>query len=43
MSKPEDAVRTFREARARGLDPKVIHPHDLPTFKALATQADGVQ
>jgi tetratricopeptide (TPR) repeat protein len=36
MSKPDDAVRTFREARARGLDAKTIHPHDLPTYKALA-------
>jgi hypothetical protein len=43
MSKTDDAVRTFKEARARGLDAKAIHPHDLPTFKALATRADGVQ
>ena len=43
MSKTDDAVRTFKEARARGLDAKAIHPHDLPTFKALSTRADGVQ
>jgi len=43
MSKTEEAVQTFREARARGLDPKAIHPQDLPTFKVLATRADGVQ
>jgi Tfp pilus assembly protein PilF len=41
MSKPDDAVRTFREARARGLDAKVIHPHDLPTFKVLSERAGG--
>jgi tetratricopeptide (TPR) repeat protein len=43
MSKTDEAVQTFREARTRGLDPKAIHPQDLPTFKVLATQADGVQ
>lgn len=40
MSKADDAVKTFREARARGLDPKAIHPSDLPTFKMLAMQAE---
>jgi tetratricopeptide (TPR) repeat protein len=40
MSKADEAVKTFREARARGLDPKVIHPSDLPTFKVLAMQAE---
>ena len=39
MSKTEDAVKTFREARARGLDAKAIHPHDLPAYKALSDQA----
>jgi cellulose synthase operon protein C len=39
MAKPDDAAKTFREARARGLDPKIIHPHDLPTYKALADRA----
>jgi tetratricopeptide (TPR) repeat protein len=39
MAKPDDAAKTFREARARGLDPKSIHPHDLPTYKALADRA----
>jgi tetratricopeptide (TPR) repeat protein len=39
MSKPEEAVRTFREARARGLDAKAIHPHDLPAYKALSQRA----
>lgn len=43
MQRPDDAVRTFREARARGLDPKSIHPNDLPTYKALSTRADAVQ
>jgi tetratricopeptide (TPR) repeat protein len=39
MSKTEDAVRSFREGRARGLDSKGIHPSDLPTFKLLADRA----
>ena len=43
MQKPDQALQTFREARARGLDPKSIHPNDLPTYKALLTRADAVQ
>jgi tetratricopeptide (TPR) repeat protein len=39
MSKPDEAVRTFREARARGLDAKAIHPQDLPMYKALSERA----
>jgi tetratricopeptide (TPR) repeat protein len=39
MEKPDDAVKTFRQARARGLDAKAIHPHDLPVFKALNDRA----
>ncbi|HKB01460.1 MAG TPA: tetratricopeptide repeat protein, partial [Gemmataceae bacterium] len=36
MEKPEEALKAFQRARARGLDPKAIHPHDLPTYKALS-------
>jgi tetratricopeptide (TPR) repeat protein len=39
MSKSDDAVKTFREGRARGLDSKAIHPSDLPTFKLMADRA----
>lgn len=41
MSKSELAVETFKQARARGLDSKTIHPHDLPTFKLLTDRAGG--
>jgi tetratricopeptide (TPR) repeat protein len=36
--KKDDAVQSFREARARGLDSRMIHPTDLPAYKALAAQ-----
>jgi Tfp pilus assembly protein PilF len=34
-SKADDATRAFREAKRRGLEPRGIHPADLPTFKVL--------
>lgn len=40
MAKDEEALKAFREARARGLEPKAVHPHDLPAYKALADRAD---
>lgn len=33
--KHEEAAEAFREARQLGLDPKAVHPADLPTFRAL--------
>jgi tetratricopeptide (TPR) repeat protein len=39
MEKGDEAVKTFREAKLRGLDAKVIHPHDLPTYKTLSERA----
>ncbi len=36
--KPE-AAKAFREARTRGLDSRVIHPADLPTYRIL--EAEG--
>jgi cellulose synthase operon protein C len=41
MSKMDEAIQTFREARARSLDPKTIHPSDLPAYKVLADRAGG--
>jgi cellulose synthase operon protein C len=41
MDRPEEAVKAFREARARGLDAKAVHPSDLPTFQALETRMKG--
>lgn len=35
----DEAVKAFREAKARGLDPKTIHPADLPVYKQL--EAEG--
>jgi tetratricopeptide (TPR) repeat protein len=34
-TKSDDAAKAFREAKRRGLEPKNIHPADLPTFKIL--------
>jgi tetratricopeptide (TPR) repeat protein len=31
------AEKSFKEAVARGLDPKEIHPSDMPTYKVLAS------
>jgi tetratricopeptide (TPR) repeat protein len=36
MQQPDEAAKAFQTARARGLDPKAIHPDDLPTYRALA-------
>jgi tetratricopeptide (TPR) repeat protein len=33
--KQDDAVKAFREARRRGLDPRGVHPADLPAYGAL--------
>jgi tetratricopeptide (TPR) repeat protein len=33
--KPEEAGKAFDEAKRRGLDPRGIHPADLPTYRAL--------
>ena len=41
LAHPEQAAKTFKEAKARGLDVKSIHPSDLPTYKLLADQAEG--
>ena len=34
----DEAVKAFREAKARGIDPKIIHPADLPTFRVLEAE-----
>ena len=33
------ALAAFREATARGLDAKLVHPADLPTFRTLEAEA----
>jgi tetratricopeptide (TPR) repeat protein len=33
--KAEDAAKAFQEAKRRGLEPKSIHPADLPMFRVL--------
>ncbi len=38
-SQMDAAIQTFREARARGLDSKAIHPSDLPAYKLLSDRA----
>jgi len=39
----DEAAKAFHEARARGLDPKGIHPADLPVYRVLesAERAPG--
>jgi tetratricopeptide (TPR) repeat protein len=39
MGNTAEAIKAFRDGRARGLDPHMIHPADGPAFKALAGQA----
>lgn len=33
--KSEDASKAFQEAKLRGLEPRIIHPADLPMFRIL--------
>ena len=41
QSQPNEAVAAFRKAKLFGLNPKAIHPSDLPTFKVLSAQAES--
>ena len=34
-ARPDEAAAAFKEARARGLEPRAIHPADLPTYRVL--------
>lgn len=36
--KKEEAVRSFKEARARGIDARLVHPDDLPMYKVMESQ-----
>ena len=38
QARKEDALAAFKKAKARGLDPKVIHPNDLPAYKAFTLE-----
>lgn len=38
--KKDDAIREFREACGRGLNPKSVHPADLPVYKVLEAEAN---
>jgi tetratricopeptide (TPR) repeat protein len=39
----DEATKAFAEARTRGLDPKGIHPADLPVFRVLEAEASRPQ
>ena len=39
MGKTDDAVKAFRDGRARGLTERMIHPEDMPVFVTLSGQA----
>jgi tetratricopeptide (TPR) repeat protein len=39
-AKPEDAARAFQEAKRRGLEPRAIHPADLPTYSILDAKSE---
>lgn len=34
-AKQDDAAKAFREAKRRGLEPRAVHPSDLPTYGVL--------
>jgi tetratricopeptide (TPR) repeat protein len=34
----DEAVKAFRDAKARGLDPKIVHPADLPLYRVLEAE-----
>lgn len=34
-ARPADAAKAFAEARALGLDPKAVHPADLPAYRVM--------
>ncbi|MCE9534158.1 MAG: tetratricopeptide repeat protein, partial [Planctomycetes bacterium] len=36
--KKNEAVQAFREAKTRGLDQRMIHPSDVPSYKELVAQ-----
>jgi tetratricopeptide (TPR) repeat protein len=38
QSKPGEAKESFKAARARGLDTKMIHPADMPAYQHLVSQ-----
>jgi predicted Zn-dependent protease len=37
--RPGDAATAFRQAKARGLDPKGVHPADLPAYRVMEAEA----
>lgn len=39
MDRKQEAIASFRDARARGLDSKLVHPDDLPAYQAMLEQA----
>lgn len=36
LGKAEEAARAFREARSRGIHPRMVHPEDVSAYTALA-------
>ncbi len=38
--KKEEAIRSFKEARARGIDARLVHPDDQALFKVMVSQME---
>jgi tetratricopeptide (TPR) repeat protein len=38
--KKEESLKSFKEARARGIDARMVHPDDLPMYKVMASQME---
>jgi hypothetical protein len=34
----DEALKAFAEARGRGLEPRHVHPADMPTYRILESQ-----
>ncbi len=39
--RPDEADRAFKQAKERGLDPKTVHPADLPQYRTLDAARTG--
>jgi hypothetical protein len=41
LGKHAEAVKAFRDARGRGLDPRAVHPADAAVYRTLAAETGG--
>lgn len=38
QAKKDDSLKSFKEAKARGIDARIVHPDDVPMYKVMASQ-----